>query len=65
MALSASRMFANNMVNLVRMLSNEGSLTIDRKDDVIEPMLVAIGGEIVHERVQQNLASATSPEVAS
>jgi len=47
------------------MLSNEGSLTIDRKDDVIEPMLVAIGGEIVHERVQQNLASATSPEVAS
>ncbi|MDE0928755.1 MAG: NAD(P) transhydrogenase subunit alpha [Acidimicrobiales bacterium] len=65
MALSASRMFANNMVNLVRMLSNEGSLTIDRKDDVIEPMLVAIGGEIVHERVQQNLASATNPEVAS
>ena len=64
-ALSASRMFANNMVNLVRMLSNEGSLTIDRKDDVIEPMLVAIGGEIVHERVQQNLASATNPEVAS
>lgn len=65
MALSASRMFANNMVNLVRMLSNEGSLTIDREDDVIEPMLVAIGGEIVHERVQQNLASATNPEVAS
>jgi NAD(P) transhydrogenase subunit alpha len=65
MALSASRMFANNMVNLVRMLNNEGSLTIDRKDDVIEPMLVAIGGEIVHQRVQQNLASATNPEVAS
>ena len=65
MALSASRMFANNMVNLVRMLNDEGSLVINQKDDVVEPMLVALGGKIVHQRVRQNLEQAEPPEVAS
>lgn len=53
MAVSASRMFANNLLNLVTLLSVDGELILDRCDEVIEAMLVVHQGDIVHDKVSQ------------
>ena len=47
-AVTASRMFATNITNLVRMLDNDGEPLVDPDDDVLTGMLVAAGGEVVH-----------------
>ena len=47
-ALTASRMFATNVTNLVRMLNRDGESFVDPDDDVLVGMLVATGGEVVH-----------------
>jgi len=47
-AVTASRMFATNITNLVRMLDNDGEAFVDPDDDVLTGMLVAAGGEVVH-----------------
>ena len=48
MPLSASRMFANNLSNLVQLITEEGKIIINREDEVVETMLVAYQGEIVN-----------------
>jgi proton-translocating NAD(P)+ transhydrogenase subunit alpha len=55
MATSASRMFANNLLNLVRLLAPDGELVINREDEVIDTMLVASQGEITHARLREKL----------
>ena len=62
MALSASRMFANNLLNLVQLLSDEGQIVINREDEVVDTMLVAEKGEIVNQAIVQKL-HAEEPQV--
>ena len=62
MALSASRMFANNLLNLVQLLSDEGQVVINREDEVVDTMLVAEKGEIVNQAIVQKL-NAEEPQV--
>ncbi len=54
-ALTASRMFATNVTNLVRMLDRDGESFVDPDDDVLVGMLVATGGEVVHPVVRSVL----------
>ena len=54
-ALTASRMFATNVTNLVRMLDRDGESFVDTDDDVLVGMLVATGGEVVHPVVRSVL----------
>jgi len=56
--LSASRMFANNVVNLVRMLCTDGDIHLDLEDDIVAAMLVATGGAVVHPGVSEALDAA-------
>ena len=54
-ALTASRMFATNVTNLVRRLDRDGESFGDPDDDVLGGMLVATGGEVVHPVVRSVL----------
>jgi NAD(P) transhydrogenase subunit alpha len=54
-ALTASRMLATNVTNLVRMLDRDGESFVDPDDDVLVGMLVATGGEVVHPVVRSVL----------
>jgi len=54
-ALTASRMFATNVTNLVRMLNRDGESFVDPDDDVLVGMLVATAGEVVHPVVRSVL----------
>ena len=58
-AVTASRMFATNITNLVRILDNDGEPLVDPDDDVLTGMLVAAGGEVVHPVVLSLLEQRT------
>lgn len=60
-ARNASQMLSNNIVTLLQHLAPEGDLVLDRDDEITAGMLVASGGDVVHERVQQAVADS-SPE---
>ena len=55
---SASRMFANNVRNLVRLLTTDGEIVLDPEDDIVASMLVTSGGEVVHPGVREMLGLA-------
>ena len=57
---SSSRMFANNVVNLLRLLTTDGEVVLDLEDDIVASMLVTSGGEVVHPGVREMLESAPS-----
>ncbi len=58
-ALSASHMFANNLVSLLRHLTaDDTSLNLDPDDEITSAMLVTAGGSVVHERVAAALAAS-------
>jgi NAD(P) transhydrogenase subunit alpha len=58
-ALSASHMFANNLVSLLRHLSaDDTTLNLDPDDEITSAMLVTAGGSVVHERVAAALAAS-------
>ena len=54
-AVTASRMFATNVVNLIRMLDRDGEPFIDPEDDVLVGMHVTAGGKVVHPMVRAAL----------
>jgi NAD(P) transhydrogenase subunit alpha len=54
-AQSASQMFGNNLVTLIRHLSDEGELVIDLDDEITSGIVVAKDGEILHPRVRDAL----------
>ena len=54
-AVTASRMFATNVVNLIRMLDRDGEPFIDPDDDVLVGMHVTAGGKVVHSMVRAAL----------
>tara|TARA_B100001146_G_scaffold72218_1_gene63971 strand:+ start:112 stop:1254 length:1143 start_codon:yes stop_codon:yes gene_type:complete len=63
-AVTASRMFATNVTNLVRMLDNDGEAFVDPDDDVLVGMLVATGGQVVHPVVRSLLEQRAEASVS-
>ena len=63
-AVTASRMFATNITNLVRMLDNDGEAFVDPDDDVLVGMLVATGGQVVHPVVRSLLEQRAEASVS-
>ena len=63
-AQSASQMFGNNLVNLIRHLSNdEGEVVIDLDDEITAGIVVAKDSEILHPRVRDALGlGALNPQ---
>lgn len=51
----ASQMYAKNLVNFIKHVVKDGQLKIDRKDEIVEGMLVTQGGEVVHPKVRERL----------
>ena len=45
---SATWMFARNVSHLLRYMTDQGRMTLDRQDDIIRSALTTINGEIVH-----------------
>ena len=45
---SSTWMFSNNLYNLVQYLVKDGSVVLDRNDEIIQKSLVCIDGELVH-----------------
>lgn len=45
---SSTWMFANNMYNLIKYLSENGELRIDENDEIVSGMLTTINGRVVH-----------------
>lgn len=45
---SSSWMFAQNMYNLVKYLTKNGSIALDRNDEIVAGILTTIDGEVVH-----------------
>jgi NAD(P) transhydrogenase subunit alpha len=54
----ASQMYARNISAFLLHLIKDGSLNIDREDEITRETLVTQGGEVVHERVQKLLADS-------
>ena len=50
-------MFANNLSNLVQLITEEGKIVINREDEVVETMLVAHQGEIVNNAMLEKFDS--------
>jgi len=57
---SASRMFANNVANLIRLLAVDGEIVLDLEDDIVASMLITSGGEVVHPQVRELLGSVSA-----
>lgn len=45
---SSTWMFANNIYNLLKFLTKDGEIALDRSDEIVSSILVTIDGEIVH-----------------
>lgn len=45
---SSTWMFANNIYNLLKYLTKDGKIALDRSDDIVKGILTTIDGEIVH-----------------
>ena len=60
-AYHASQMYANNIVNFLKlMVSREGALKIDQNDEIIRESLVTHEGKVVNTRVSQLLEQTSS-----
>lgn len=55
LAFHASQMYSKNMSTFLAHLTEEGSLSLDREDEIIQGSLVARGGKVVHPSVLRAL----------
>jgi NAD(P) transhydrogenase subunit alpha len=46
---SSTWMFAQNIYNLLKYLTKDGKIALDRSDDIVKGILTTIGGEVVHQ----------------
>ncbi len=53
LATSSTWMFSNNIYHLVKYLIKDGSISLDRSDEIISSILTTIDGEIVHEGAKE------------
>ena len=50
---SSTWMFSNNMYNLVSYLVKDGTLVLDRSDEIVQKSLVCIDGQLVHQGARE------------
>ena len=50
---SSSWMFAQNIYNLTKYLTQDGKIVLDRNDDIVKGILTTIDGEIVHQGARE------------
>ena len=50
---SSTWMFSNNLYNLVSYLVKDGTLVLDRNDEIVRKSLVCINGELVHQGARE------------
>ncbi|HKE26996.1 MAG TPA: Re/Si-specific NAD(P)(+) transhydrogenase subunit alpha [Bryobacteraceae bacterium] len=53
----ASQMYARNIATFLKYLVKDGTLTLDREDEIVRETLVTFGGAVVHERVKESLGA--------
>lgn len=53
LAVSSTLMFAKNICNLLRYLTKDGKIALDRNDEIVRGALVTYGGEIVHKGARE------------
>jgi H+-translocating NAD(P) transhydrogenase subunit alpha len=53
----ASQMFASNIAAFVKLLARDGTVAIDREDEIIRETLVTHEGQVVHPRVLELMGS--------
>jgi NAD(P) transhydrogenase subunit alpha len=53
----ASQMFASNIAAFLKLLVRDGTVAIDRDDEIIRETLVTHGGQVVHPRVLESVSS--------
>lgn len=59
----ASQMLGNNLMTLLdHLCDDDGELVLDATDEITGAMLVATGGQVVHERVLESLEVANAPK---
>jgi NAD(P) transhydrogenase subunit alpha len=56
LASNASQLFAKNIATFLGHLARDGSLTVDREDEITRETLVTWNGEVVHPRVRERLS---------
>ena len=50
---SSTWMFSNNLYNLVKYLVKDGSVVLDRSDEIVQKSLVCIDGQLVHQGARE------------
>ncbi|RMF16083.1 MAG: Re/Si-specific NAD(P)(+) transhydrogenase subunit alpha [Candidatus Dadabacteria bacterium] len=63
-AFHASQMYSNNMTTLIKHLTEDGKIQLDLEDEITAGTLVTKGGEVVHERVREQLGLQPLPTPA-
>jgi NAD(P) transhydrogenase subunit alpha len=59
-ATHASEMYAHNLLNLLELLVEGETVTIDREDEVVEGALLTYEGELVHKATAELLSLNTA-----
>lgn len=59
----ASQMFSANVAAVVKLLLNNGQISLNLEDEIIRESLVTHGGKIVHPRIAEQLAATPPSEV--
>ncbi len=57
----ASQMFSRNLLNLLKLIVKKGELVVDTRDEIVNEVLVAKGGDVVQPRVREALGLASLP----
>jgi NAD(P) transhydrogenase subunit alpha len=65
MAPAASTAYARNMTALLGLMIADGAVRIDTTDEIIGPMLVTHGGDVVHPKVREALGLAPLADPAA
>jgi NAD(P) transhydrogenase subunit alpha len=55
---SSTWMFANNIYNLLKFLTKDGKIVLDRSDEIVTKILTTIDGEIVHAGAREAMAQS-------
>jgi NAD(P) transhydrogenase subunit alpha len=59
----ASQMYSRNIQSLLGlMITTEGKLNLDMKDDVIKGTVITMDGEVVHEATRKLVSGVEGPE---
>jgi len=60
----ASQMFANNLVNFLKLIVRDGKLNLNLQDEIVRETLAAYKGDVAHARIRELLGKAPLQGVA-